>query len=313
MTTKNRGYRGWSPIEETKLVEILVNMVNSGRFKAGNGFKSGYLQHLEEKLKETFPDSGLLGKPHIESKVRTMKRDWQVVHDMFSGSNTSGFGWFDDTKLLSATSEVWDAYIKHHKEAAKWRNKPFPHYNELCTVFGKDRARGSGSRSFGDIDEETNIGVQDSDEDVQVEENTNTPTNENVQVEGNTNSPTNENVQVEGNTNIQAKNVSSVRSKKRKRKDQTDPFVDGLHEVVNVLGNTISEAASTMSRDIDFQVDLKMKRAKITTDIFKMSSLTQEEKYQVMGKIRSDSDNVEAYWDLDEENREGWVKYMLKE
>ncbi|XP_071739360.1 uncharacterized protein At2g29880-like [Rutidosis leptorrhynchoides] len=270
MTTQNRGYRGWSPVEETMLVEILVNMVNNGRFKDDNGFKSGYLKHLKEKLKESFPSSGLLGKPHIESKVRTMKRVWQVVHDIFSGSNTSGFGWLDDTKLLSATSEVWDEYIKHHKEAAKWRNKPFPHNNELCTVFGKDSAHGSGSRSFGDIDEETNIGMQEFDEDVQE------------------------------NTDIQDENVSSVPRKKRKRKNQTDPLVDGLHEVVNVLGNTISEAANTVSRDIDFHVDLKMKRAKITTDIFKMASLTQEEKFRVMGKIRSENDNVEAYWDLDE-------------
>ncbi|KAL4592782.1 hypothetical protein LXL04_005787 [Taraxacum kok-saghyz] len=39
--------------------------------------------------------------------------------------------------------EVWDAYVKVHKGAEKWRNKPIPHYDDLCIIFGKDRAQGN--------------------------------------------------------------------------------------------------------------------------------------------------------------------------
>ncbi|GJU11149.1 hypothetical protein Tco_1133545 [Tanacetum coccineum] len=39
MTEKGRNYRTWTTIEETFLVEALVNMANSGGYKADNGFK----------------------------------------------------------------------------------------------------------------------------------------------------------------------------------------------------------------------------------------------------------------------------------
>ena len=52
MTDKGRNYRTWTTIEENILVEALVNMANSGGYKADNGFKSGYLQHLEHEIKK---------------------------------------------------------------------------------------------------------------------------------------------------------------------------------------------------------------------------------------------------------------------
>ncbi|CAI9303148.1 unnamed protein product [Lactuca saligna] len=72
---KTRNYRNWTITEDVKLMEALVNMVNMGGFKADNGFKSGYLQHLESALKEKIPSSRILGKPHIESRIKTMKKD----------------------------------------------------------------------------------------------------------------------------------------------------------------------------------------------------------------------------------------------
>ena len=72
--SRNRNYRNWTSIEDAKLVEALVNMVNAGGFKADNDFKSGYLQYLEQVMKDYVPDSGILGKPHIESRIKTMKK-----------------------------------------------------------------------------------------------------------------------------------------------------------------------------------------------------------------------------------------------
>ena len=69
MTSQIRNYRPQTSNEEAKLVEALVNMTNACGFKADNGFKSGYLQHLEQTLKVSLANSGLLGNPHcIEDK-----------------------------------------------------------------------------------------------------------------------------------------------------------------------------------------------------------------------------------------------------
>ena len=56
MTSQNRNYRGWTKEEDAKLVEALLTMVNTGGYKADNGFRSGYLNHLEAALKVSLPE-----------------------------------------------------------------------------------------------------------------------------------------------------------------------------------------------------------------------------------------------------------------
>ncbi|KAI3714769.1 hypothetical protein L6452_21728 [Arctium lappa] len=48
---------------------------------------------------------------------------------------------------------VWDEYVKSHKGAANFRGKPFPFYDKLCTIFGKDRATGSKAIDLGEEDD----------------------------------------------------------------------------------------------------------------------------------------------------------------
>nr|KAJ0219817.1 hypothetical protein LSAT_V11C200074480 [Lactuca sativa] len=74
-----RNYRPWTSNEEAKLVEVLLNMRNVEGFKVDNGFKFGYLQHLEQALKQSLPNSDLLGKPHVESKIKTKKKIGNVA------------------------------------------------------------------------------------------------------------------------------------------------------------------------------------------------------------------------------------------
>ena len=48
----------------------------------------------------------------------------------------SGFGWDDEKKLVTAPDEVWELYVKAHKNAARFRKTPFPQYqkmHELCS------------------------------------------------------------------------------------------------------------------------------------------------------------------------------------
>ncbi|KAL0411393.1 UNVERIFIED_CONTAM: hypothetical protein Slati_3729000 [Sesamum latifolium] len=77
--------------EDAKLVEALLDMVNAGAYKAENGFKPGYLNYVEEKMQVSLPNSGLKAKPHIESRIKTLRRDFNIVYDMLNGPNTSGF------------------------------------------------------------------------------------------------------------------------------------------------------------------------------------------------------------------------------
>ncbi|MFQ6619940.1 hypothetical protein Gotur_000392 [Gossypium turneri] len=53
----------------------------------------------------------LKAKPNLESRIRTLKRDWSIVYDMLSGKNNSGFGWDEHRQLVDAEDAVWNSYI----------------------------------------------------------------------------------------------------------------------------------------------------------------------------------------------------------
>ena len=76
------------------------------------GFEPGYLNELEKLLVPKLLNSGLKAKPHIESRIKTLKHDWIIVYDIIYGSNTSGFGWDSERKLVVTELEVWIAYLE---------------------------------------------------------------------------------------------------------------------------------------------------------------------------------------------------------
>ncbi|KAK5785479.1 hypothetical protein PVK06_040070 [Gossypium arboreum] len=81
----------------------------------------------------------LKAKPNLESRIRTLKRDWSIVYGMFSGKNSSGFGWDEHRQLVVAEDAV------------------FPYYDQLTAIYAKDRASGKDAQTAGDIIEEIDI------------------------------------------------------------------------------------------------------------------------------------------------------------
>ncbi|XAR73289.1 hypothetical protein NMG60_11007208 [Bertholletia excelsa] len=110
-TTHNCKHQ-WTVNEDALLVMCLLELKIEGIFLAENGFKPGYLNALEAVMEQNAPGCGIKGKPHIQSRLKTMKTNWQTVYDMVYGQNTSGFGWDNENKCIIAEKEVWEAYIK---------------------------------------------------------------------------------------------------------------------------------------------------------------------------------------------------------
>ena len=106
------GKHVWTPEEDKILVECLVELKNEQKFMQDCHFKPGHLQAIEGMMVERLPGCGLKANPHIQSRIKTMKNTWAVVHDMVFGTNTSGFGWDDEKKCVTADKEVWEAYVK---------------------------------------------------------------------------------------------------------------------------------------------------------------------------------------------------------
>lgn len=77
-----------------------------GTHKVDNGFKPGFLGVIEAVLKQKLSGSGIKAKPHIASRIKTLKKDFCVVYDMLNGENCSGFGWDPHKNVVVAEDEV---------------------------------------------------------------------------------------------------------------------------------------------------------------------------------------------------------------
>ncbi|KAA0062976.1 retrotransposon protein [Cucumis melo var. makuwa] len=127
MSTSNRAPRHvCTKEEEGTLVECLMELVSMGGWKSDNGtFRPGYLAQLVRMMAEKLPGC--------------------------QGPACSGFGWNDEEKCIIAEKELFDNWVRSHPAAKGLLNKPFPYYDELTYVFGRDRATGRFAETFADV------------------------------------------------------------------------------------------------------------------------------------------------------------------
>nr|KAJ0215575.1 hypothetical protein LSAT_V11C300132520 [Lactuca sativa] len=132
--------------EDAKLIEALLELHVSGNYGgADNRFEPGYLKVVQLLLDVSLPNSGLKAEPHIKSRMKTWKNHFNIMQNMDT-----------DKCCVTVDVEVWDEYIKSHKRAACFRDKPLPQFDNLCRIFGKDRATGYEATDLGeDVTEET--------------------------------------------------------------------------------------------------------------------------------------------------------------
>ncbi|XP_017981031.1 PREDICTED: uncharacterized protein At2g29880, partial [Theobroma cacao] len=147
--------RKWNHHEDVALVTALIDLHNIEKYNADTGFRGGYLIELENMLATKLPNANLKAKPHIEFRIKTLKKEWTIIYDMVQGTHTSGFGWDDQRNMVVADDPVWESYIQSHKEAAPFRRKSFPFFNELSIIYARDRATGKDDEDFSNIQPQT--------------------------------------------------------------------------------------------------------------------------------------------------------------
>ena len=102
--------RTWTRDEEETLLTILEDVVARGQLCDTGSFKSGTIIMIERSLSDMCPQSGLKANPHIESKLKKWKKQYDIVYDML---NKSGFGWNDSLKCVEVDSdEAWRSYVQ---------------------------------------------------------------------------------------------------------------------------------------------------------------------------------------------------------
>ncbi|MBA0632710.1 hypothetical protein Godav_001402, partial [Gossypium davidsonii] len=104
-------------------------------------------------LEQVLPHSMLKAKPNLESRIKTLKRDWAIVYDMLSGKDNSDFGWDEHRQMVVTKDVVWNSYII----AGQFRHHSFSYYDQLTSIYAKDRAIEKYAQTATDIIKEINV------------------------------------------------------------------------------------------------------------------------------------------------------------
>ncbi|KAK8490605.1 hypothetical protein V6N11_038063 [Hibiscus sabdariffa] len=141
--------RMWTKQEDVALIECLHTLALDPHWKGDNGtFRSGYLSYIEKMLVAKLPTAQIRANPHIESRVKLLKRQYNALSEMLNIG--SGFGWNEEEKCLIAPKDVFDDWVRSHPTAAGLRNKPFSFFDDLVQIFGKERATGTAAETTAD-------------------------------------------------------------------------------------------------------------------------------------------------------------------
>ena len=108
-TSKKRHRRRWTEEEEDALLGILEELIAKGHRYENGTFKPGTLTLIEDALCKLCPTSGLKASPHVESKIKKLKKECSIVCDML---NTDGFSWNNVMKCVEVDSETWKTYVQ---------------------------------------------------------------------------------------------------------------------------------------------------------------------------------------------------------
>ena len=104
----NKKYQ-WTKEEDKKLMECLLELAACRKWTGDNGtFKPRYTKQLERWLHQKMPGCGLKASPHIESRVKFLKKQYCAIAKMLK---VSGFGWNDEEKMVVVEKIVFQEQV----------------------------------------------------------------------------------------------------------------------------------------------------------------------------------------------------------
>ncbi|KAL8487233.1 hypothetical protein ACS0TY_023778 [Phlomoides rotata] len=135
--------RAWTTREEKVLLAALKDLVAKGQ-KIDNGFRTGYLNKLEDALRKAFPGCDLQATPHITSKITTWCKHYSAIVSAKLQATSVGFN--TTTCQLECTDDQWDSILKKDPTLRGMKHKEWHYFVDWINIFGKDRATGEAAR-----------------------------------------------------------------------------------------------------------------------------------------------------------------------
>ncbi|KAK3198785.1 hypothetical protein Dsin_022200 [Dipteronia sinensis] len=248
----------WAILQSPSFYPIKTQS-NGGRADCGS-FKAGTLKNIELRLATILSNCSLRAIPHIESKLKTWKKQYGVIYDMI---NTSGFGWNGVRKCVEVDiNEAWHSTINKQKDG---EINLFPIYERLANIFRKDCATGKTAytpESLAVNLEDDNFG------------------NEFEMPAGNF-SPMSVN-QTDSN---QQMNQASSQLVSRKRFRSRDPIVRSMDRFTNVMKDAIDKTTDSLDKMCQVLAKSKMNENRVIVEDLQKMRLPLSDQILVMQKF----------------------------
>ncbi|XP_074299547.1 uncharacterized protein LOC141630674 [Silene latifolia] len=292
----------WSSAEDQALVSAMQDLLDLGGWKADNGqFKNGAYSKIATLLEEKLPGCGKRDKPHIESRVKTLRKQFDAITDMLS-PQASGFSWNDEQKFVTCEQSVWEAWLKiilsyTHKNAAGLRNRPFPLYDELAKIWGKDSVNGNEGGSVQDALEEMENEARGEQEEIEEEK---------IHIS---------NTSGMSSTEVEA-SPSSAPINKKTKKARTETieafreFSGHLNKMTNVM-ETAGEHIRRLANCFKHESETADRRMQVILEVMKIEGLTRAEVILASKKIATDPLDVDFFFSLPDDYRSAYVHGLL--
>ncbi|XP_077247390.1 uncharacterized protein LOC143887174 [Tasmannia lanceolata] len=141
-TSQKRGKNViWNDQMDKVLVDTLLVQIAEG-YKIPNGFKDHAYVAAATAMNAFF--NLQLNKEHIKNRIKTMKETYKSVCIILS---RSGFGWDNETKMVTCEREVYDDYVAAHPKHKKHFTTHHVLHDDMCKIFGDEFAKGAGART----------------------------------------------------------------------------------------------------------------------------------------------------------------------
>ncbi|CAN6219745.1 unnamed protein product [Urochloa humidicola] len=139
---RGRNKRKWTAEEDEELVQALCEVSADPRYKVeGGGFKNCYSQGIQSILAQKLPGRGIKASPHVDSRLKVLKRKYYSIKDMLA---SPGFSWDDARKMIQCEKQRYDEYCRDHPRAKGMYGVPFIYFDTFDAIYGKDRYAGEG-------------------------------------------------------------------------------------------------------------------------------------------------------------------------
>ncbi|XP_042465761.1 uncharacterized protein LOC122048232 [Zingiber officinale] len=293
----------WTKQEDAVLVDCLVELSKDSAWKSENGFRTGYLLHLEKLMAAKLPSSNLKATPHIESRYKLLKRQFHAITKMLNHS--SGFGWNDVEKCIITTKDVFDEWVKSHPAAIGLRNKEFPHLDDLMFVWGKDRATGANAETPSDAVEEINLCDEETDT-FEHEKDAHTECQKDEESD-HANQAIRKSETLDSSICPSNKKLTT-RKRKGKADDALDDLVGEIHKYV-IAVNEANEEMKGISTYFKKQTESGDRKMKIYDELIELSEFSEQEIMDVGEYILKDEHKIDNFFALPKAFRR---KYVIK-